>query len=153
MSFFRDCIDDLLTPAVQATFGESISYFSVASGQTYTVPFISADSADGEQETTEGLTLGWHNQVFVIQKTVLPVMPQRLDKITWKNPKTGAEEVFQVLSDGATEATEPDDDYRTAWRIHCKQIPADPVPVNVYGNAAGDAYGNAAGDAYGGASS
>lgn len=151
----RRAKNELLWPTVETAAGQTVRYHAATTGEVYEVPAVYAE-VEGEQETTEGLAMAWHSQVFRIRRVELPVMPTNLDRIeinTTNEDGTARTEWFQVLSDGTVDGVAPNDNHRDRWELQAKWIPAPQNLQPVYGNAAGDAYGNSQGDAYGGASS
>ena len=124
---------------------------------SYDVVATMANSA-AEAELDNGIQFTEQIKDFKIDVADLPVAPSAMDTIDVLKDSEGeeqfgvAEQRYQVLSDGAARAFEPNDHHEDTWLIHSKNIPGEPETVPAFGNANGDAFGNVAGDIYGGPS-
>ena len=154
----------LLRPVTKRVAGVRVRYHSKSTGLSYDTgadgePLIAtmANSA-AEAETVEGIQFTEQIKDWKIDTVDLPVFPQSGDRIEVLKDDRGIEMLglagqwYQVLSDGASRASEPGDNHEDWYLIHSKNIPAEVAPAPAFGNAAGDAFGNAQGDIYAGPS-
>lgn len=78
-------------------------------------------------ETATGLQFTHVTQMFHIEVRDLPVVPRRLDVISWERhpeEEPGVMYDYQLVSDGGREA-EPLGNFNDTWVLHCKEVPRD----------------------------
>ena len=129
MPLIRDAIRNVLQPIRfdQSVAGVTVRYHAFVSGDVFSL-CVTMTSSTTDSQTSEGIVFTEVLKDFQCKASDFvryAIVPQRRDRIEWRDSDTGITRWFELLELGGQKAVEPLGNYGDYYTLHTKEIPAE----------------------------